>query len=125
MSCLGVAKAAPQIPHTLFFYLRRREKGSPSACNVTAEAITGHAQTVVGVPSKQEATNKEKNEHRRGDEKEKERFALEQQTPVEIFIPRGINPAQEVAQAETIQGQPGETDMREALIIITGKIANG
>src|ERR1700688_547331 len=123
LSCLGVAKAAPQIPHTLFFYLRWGEKGSTGANNITAEAITGHTQTVISVPGKQDANQKEKNEDQGRNEKEKERFTLKQQTPVEIFLPGGINPAQQVAQAETIQGQPRQTDVRELLIIITGKIA--
>ena len=78
---------------------------------------------MIGVPGKQKANQKEKNEEHGRDEKEKERFALEQQTPVKIFIPGGINPAQEVAQAETIKGQPRDTDMRELLIVITGTIA--
>src|ERR1700686_1033218 len=96
-SCLGAGKAAPQIPHTLFFYLRRREKGSPGASYVAAEAITRHAQMMVGVPRKQEASNKQKTEDQGRDEKEKERLTLKQQAPVEIFLPGGINPAEEVA----------------------------
>src|ERR1700686_3823613 len=94
VSCLGAAKAAPQIPHTLFFYLRRGEKGSTGASYVAAEAITRYAQMMVGVPGKQEARNKQKTEDHGRDEKEKERFALKQQAPVEIFLPGGINPTQ-------------------------------
>jgi hypothetical protein len=77
VSCLGVAKAAPQIPHTLLFYLRRGEKGSPGANNVAAKPKTGNSQTMIGVPGKQKANQKEKNEEHGGREKEKERFALE------------------------------------------------
>src|ERR1700692_4805606 len=77
VSCSGVAKAAPQIPHTLLFYLRRREKGSPGANNVAAKAITGNSQMMIGVPGKHQANHKEKNEEHGRDEKEKERFALE------------------------------------------------
>src|SRR6202051_2514697 len=123
VSCLRVAKAAAQIPHTLFFYLRRREKGSAGASYVAAKPITRHSQTMIGVPGKQDANQKEKNEDQGRDEKEKERSTRKQQTPVEPFLPGGINAAQEVAQAQTIQGQPRQTDVRELLIIITGKIA--
>jgi hypothetical protein len=72
VSCLGAAKAAPQIPHTLFFYLRRREKGGAGPNNVAAEVKAGHAQMMVGVPGKQEANKKEKNEDQGRHEKEKE-----------------------------------------------------
>src|ERR1700719_597537 len=123
VSCLGVAKAAPQIPHTLFFYLRRREKGSTGANNVAAEVKTRHPQLMVGVPGKQEANNKEKTEDDGRGEKEKERFALKQQTPVKIFFPGGINLAQEITQAEAIKGQSCEPYVRKASIIINGNIA--
>src|SRR3984893_9705333 len=94
VSLSGAAKAAPQIPHTLFFYLRRREKGCTGASNVAAEMKTGHAPMIIGIPSKQEANKNEKYKEQRRGEQEKERFAFEQQTPVKIFIPRGINPSQ-------------------------------
>src|ERR1700675_772940 len=123
VSCLGVAKAAPQIPHTLFFYLRRREKGSAGTGHVAAETKTGHTQIMIGVPGKQEASNKQRDKKQGGNEKEKERFALQQQTPVKIFIPRGVNPSQEVAQAQTIERQPRETDVRKLLIVIDREIA--
>src|ERR1700682_4267599 len=77
---------------------------------------------IIGVPGKEEANKKEKYEEQRRDEKEKEQFRFEQQTPVKIFIPGGIHPSEKVAHAQTIQGQSREADMREVLIIINGAI---
>src|ERR1700692_952665 len=62
VSLSGAAKAAPQIPHTLFFYLRRGQKGRPSSNNGGAEGETGFLQTIVGGPGKNEANQKEENE---------------------------------------------------------------
>src|SRR3984885_12949625 len=60
VSLSGAAKAAPQIPHTLFFYLRRGQKGSTRASNVAAELETGYLQMMVGVPGEYQANNKKK-----------------------------------------------------------------
>src|ERR1700719_5059714 len=76
---------------------------------------------IVGIPGEQEANKKEKNECQ--GKKEKEGFALEQQTPVKIFVPGGVDPSQEVAQAETVKRKAREADVREALIIINREIA--
>ena len=78
---------------------------------------------IVGIPGEQEANKKEKNECQGRKEKEKEGFALEQQTPVKIFVPGGVDPSQEVAQAETVKRKAREADVREALIIINREIA--
>ena len=85
---LLLAKATPQIPHTLLFDLRRGKKSSPGACHVKSKTKTRHIQTMIRIPGKQEAHEKQKQKTQRGDEQEKERFALQQQTPVEIFLPR-------------------------------------
>src|ERR1700739_2024010 len=96
--------ATPQIPHTLFFDLRCGKEGLARAHDVLPQMETRNTQPAVGVPSE---NNAEKHEEEGSNQRQKEikkRFALEEQAPVDGFIPSRIDGVQKRPEMKSFQG---------------------
>src|SRR5450432_1433493 len=110
---LGEVNATPQMPHTLLFNLRRMKEGCAGAQDVAPETIARKTQAVVGVPGQQQAQQEKENERNQGDKHKKERLALQEQAPVQIFVPRRVDFSKQAVQPEGPERKPGNANMHE------------
>src|SRR5215471_245702 len=99
---LRVTKATPQIPHTLLFDLRCSEKCGTSAREMFAQVKTGNPQSAVQIPGHRFPQHQEKKRSRDKHAQSEERFALEQQTPIQKFIPSRIDLVEDTPQSKRL-----------------------
>src|SRR5882762_4308439 len=90
-SAVREANARPHIPHTLLFDFRRREEGGARTDGVFPQMEARDSQTVVRVPGQRGSRQQEKHRPRGGEHQIEERFALQQQAPVDRFFPARVN----------------------------------
>src|SRR5271154_4297084 len=117
-SALREAKATPQIPHTLLFDLRSGEEGGAGANNVFAETEAGDPEAIFGVPSQKHAHDHKHQRDRRGSNENEEGFALEEQAPVDLFVPAGVDFVQCFANSEVVERKPRDTHVSEVVEIV-------
>src|SRR5579862_1173353 len=82
-----LTKATPQIPHTRLFYLRRGEKRAANPPQMNAQTVTGDHQPAVGIPGQRLAQQQQEKNHKGSQGQSEERFALEEQAPIQFLIP--------------------------------------
>src|SRR5216683_6092305 len=102
---LREAKATPHMPHTLLFDLRRGEEGGTRTAGIFAHTEARDSQSAVRIPGKQGP--QQQKEHCRGSAEYEieERFALQEQAPVDRFIPSRVNAVQQAPQMQTFERQ--------------------
>src|ERR1700694_5298950 len=117
-SALREAKATPHMPHTLLFDLRGREEGSASANSIPAKMKARDHEPPVGEPRENEAEQHEKDTGEHRNNKNKERPALQEQAPVERFVPSRVDPVERAAQAQPLQRETGQANMGKIVVIV-------
>src|SRR5215467_11250171 len=119
---LREAKATPQIPHTLLSNLRRREKGHTRSEQVLAKVEAGYPQPAVCIPGKHEPQHQKEQCRCSSQRKVKKRLALQQQAPIDCFIPTRIEQIEEFLEMELLEWQSRQAHMREILVIVLARI---
>src|SRR5262249_30247942 len=99
-------------------YLGTGEKGGCSAHQVGAQMKAWNVKAMIRQPSQEEPGEKKEDEAHRGKKEVQERATLEDETPVQIFLPTGKETIQERAQVKALKRQSGEPDMGKLLIRI-------
>src|SRR5258708_35191012 len=83
----------------------------------------GKHQTMISVPGEKRPEKKEHNRRKPSRGEHKKRFALQEQAPVQAFLPGGINSIQYRPHVKSIQWEARESYMRKPIVIITCGIA--
>src|SRR6202166_259212 len=117
-SLVRLAKAIPQMPHTLLLDLRNVEKRRARALKLRSQAESPDSQTIICVPPQQNADQNKEERRRYGNAQCKKRFALQQQAPVHRFLPVRESAVQKLPQVKPFHRQPRQTHVRYAFIII-------
>src|ERR1700687_2392525 len=115
-SALREAKATPHMPHTLLFNLRRGEEGGAGTDGIRPQAEARHSQTAVRIPGKQDPQQQKENCRRRAKHEIEERFAFQDQAPVDRFIPARVNGVQEATQMQLFKRQTRQPYMSELVV---------
>src|ERR1700720_3908618 len=121
-SLLRDANATPQIPHTLFFDLRSREEGHPSAQSVLAQVETGDSQVAIGIPSQYGAQQQEGKHRRHAQYQIKKRLSLQEQAPIDRFLPARSDCAQQLPQPKSNVWQPRQAHMGKIIETVLARI---
>src|SRR5580692_3434710 len=121
-SLLRDTNATPQIPHTLLLDLRSRKEGHPSAQGVLAKVETGNSQTAVGVPCQHRSQQQEGQHCRHAQHQIKKRLSLEEQAPIDGFLPARSDGAQQLPQPESQVRQPRQAHMGKMLVAVLTRI---
>src|SRR5580700_8909881 len=121
-SLLRDANATPQIPHTLLLDLRSRKEGHPSAQGVLAKVETGNSQTAVGVPCQHRSQQQEGEHCRHAQHQIKERLSLQEQAPIDGFLPAWRDCAQHLPQYESNIRQPRQAYMGKTIVAVLTRI---
>src|SRR5213080_2675037 len=121
-SLVREANATPHIPHTLLFDFRRREEGGTRTDGVLSQMEARDSQAVVRIPG--EPGSQEQEEHRRhgGEHQIEKRFALQQQAPIDRFLPARVDPIHQRSKIQPVEGQPRQPNMCEAVVIVLARI---
>src|SRR6266446_8377778 len=91
-SALREANATPHMPHTLLFDLRRGEEGGAGTDSMLSQMEARDSQTAVRIPGQQGPQQQEEQGRGNRENQIKERFALQQQAPIDHFIPARVYP---------------------------------
>src|SRR6202790_4048953 len=121
-SLLRDANATPQIPHTLLLDLRSRKEGYTSAQGVLAQVETGDSQVAVGVPCKNCAHQQEEEHCRHAQHQIKKRLSLQEQAPIDSFLPARSDCAQQLPQPKSNVRQPRQADMGKVIVAVLTRI---
>src|SRR5262249_46057263 len=115
-------KATPQIPHTELFYLRGCEKSRSCPRQVLPQMKSRYFKFPVGIPPQYQTQDAQKKCRPRRDDQHEKRFPLEQQAPIERFLPPGKNAVQNPAQPQTFQRQARQSHVRKVLVVVSRRI---
>src|SRR5229473_7902959 len=102
-SVLREANATPHMPHTLFFNLRRGEEGGAGSNGLRPQMEARNFQAAVRIPGQHGPQQQEKQRRRTAQPQVEERLALQQQAPVDRFIPVRVNLVQQAQQAHPFE----------------------
>src|SRR5713226_10671586 len=121
-SALRDAKATPHIPHTLLFNPRRGEESSAATNGALPQMEARDTQSFVRIPRKQRPQHQKEQCRRCGQYKIEVRFALQEQAPVDRFVPSRVNALQQTPQMQPFERQPRQPHMRELVVSILTRI---
>src|SRR5436309_9510886 len=101
-SVLRVLKATPQIPHTLFFDLRRREEGRARSDYVFPKVEARNPRHAVRIPRKDLPEQQKEDRDHGGEHQVKIRLAFQKQAPVNLSLPAREKGADELSHMQPL-----------------------